>query len=501
MTPELAAKLATLLPAGYSPDQFRILEVEGEISEAKPADKEAAALIAAVTAGPAMINENGKPTIMKVVAWMCHADMVNLNGHSFVASELASVAPTLFRAPDFGVMDWNHAAILNWNDDPQIIGVWYDAEYAWDAKANKGAGAFGIRVTGMMFSWLFPEQANEMIADQERDGVVRFSMACIPKSEEFSTINGERAVVLHDPVFFTNSALNVQNADVDANGKVSEAADVSTMDLLKELSAEPAPFAVPASDSVIQATDGQGNKFNFVLIGSSSASVGVAGNWVPVVGSTTGTLNVPAVTISGIINNDGDLTQVKADMEDDLMEEKIAELEAQLAAFKEVEITLRAQLDALTTESAAAVAAAEASKTALDELKTTTDALQVALTEAQDALEAKTAELVASEEKLAEYVAKETAAAAADKLAARIAELPEMYMKAHRNREQEAQDRIEAGWMALSDEDWELKKVELFGGFSAKVGFVARSLDHGKLPLVSAGDESDIKAQVKSLIK
>jgi len=523
MTPEVKARLAAALPSGYALEDFRILDVEGEISEAKPADKEAAAVIAAVTAGPAMVNEAGKPTIMKVVAWMCHADLVNLNGHSFVASELAQVAPTLFQAPNFGVMDWNHSAILNWNDDPAMIGVWYNAEYAWDQKANKGVGAFGIRVTGMMFSWLFPTQANEMLADQVRDGVVRFSMACIPRSEEFATVQGQPAVILHDPVFFTNSALNVPNADPDASGKVTEDTTVSSGDLLEQL-AGPANttqlFMLPASKDTpgaVMATDGLGNQLYYVQVAGlqnpktivTTASSG---------GTTTGNLSsgTLVLTVDGkewsLINN-GDLTQVTADTEDDLMDqEKIAELEARIVALEAVEVALKAtettlatQIETLTTEHAAAMATVHAeieiSRTALDELKTTADALQLALTEAQGVIEARDAALAASEEKLAEYVAKETASTAAATLAARMAELPAMYLTAHEKREEGVRSRIEAAWTALSDEEWELKKVELFGGFSAKVGFVARSQDLGKLPVVGAGDESDLKTQVKSLIK
>lgn len=171
------------------------------------------------SAAPALINEQGRPTIMRVDAWMCHADMVNLNGDAFIGEELQAIVEAgLFQAPDFGVMDWNHSAVLQWNEDPTLIGVWYGSSYEMD----ESVGKMGVRVQGMMFAWLFPEQANEMLADQERFGYVNFSMACMAKSVEFGTIDGRRAAILHNPTFFTNSALNKPPADPAAKGRVSE---------------------------------------------------------------------------------------------------------------------------------------------------------------------------------------------------------------------------------------------------------------------------------------
>lgn len=525
MTPERQARLAALLPAGYALDQIRMIEVEGVVTddELSPIDK---AVIATVTAAPSPINAHGKPTVMRVVAWLCHADTVNLNGDAFVAQELAAIAPTLFRAPDFGVMDWNHSAVLNWNDDPAMIGVWYGAEYAWDAQALNGAGAFGIRATGMMFSWLFPEQANEMLADQVRDGHVRFSMACIAGSVEFGAVNGQSASILHNPVFFTNSALNRQNADVDANGAVSEDPTV-TSDLLRN--------QLAGNASLVQATDGLGNTLFYqvsgTLSGGTTTTTWPSGitttQWDGVI-ATPSPFNPKGIRYE-IRTKDGTTTLVPIpasdaqahDVEDALMKTKIAELEARVlelesieTALKASEVVLQEQITTLTDERNVAVAALEegtlqhtatldataALTTRVDELTTSVDALTVALAASEDALAIANEALAVAAAAQADSDAKDAELALAAKLVARMDELPQLYLDAHAKRDAEKQVRIEAAWLALSDEEWELKKEELVGGFPAKVGFVSRSQVLGVLPVSDASD-GPLKAQIKSLIK
>ena len=177
----LRERLQAQLPEGYNLDDLRLLEcraqfqsVDGEL------EAEEQAVVASIKeAGPALMTD-GKPTIMRVVAWMCHGDIPNKNRDAFVKEELQSLAPALFRQPNFGVMDFNHSAVIPWSDDPKVIGVWYKAEYAFDQAANEGKGAWGVLATGMMFAWAFPEQANALLGEQGRSGFVAFSMAATP---------------------------------------------------------------------------------------------------------------------------------------------------------------------------------------------------------------------------------------------------------------------------------------------------------------------------------
>jgi hypothetical protein len=206
----------------YTVDCLATLEPPHELTAI-----EIAAFSAAYEKAAAPLMTDGKPTVMRMTAWMCHEGM-NGNRQSFVAEELRAAAAKI-GLPNALVMDFNHSAIYGYTGEQRCIGLWYEGEYAWDQRAKDGKGAWGILVKGVMFAWLFPEIADTLQAEQARNGVIKFSMACMAGTTEYATdADGRSYAILHNPVFFTNSALDVPPADADARGLGSEstAADV-----------------------------------------------------------------------------------------------------------------------------------------------------------------------------------------------------------------------------------------------------------------------------------
>jgi hypothetical protein len=138
----------------------------------------------------------------------------------------------------------------------------------------------------------------------------------------------------------------------------------------------------------------------------------------------------------------------------------------------------------------------------LDELTTTREALASELAAAVEAQAALVTELEGYRAAKAAEAEAEAARVAEERLAARIAELPEPYRAAHAKREESVRTRLEANWAALSEEDWELKKEELSGGFVAiatalPFSFVARSQET-VLPAVA--EPTGLKAKIASHI-
>lgn len=218
----IRASLAGRLPAAYDLANLELVPVTGQASLVEATDADMAALQQQVAAMP-VIDTRGRPTLLRIDAWMVHADLANKNGQFFRAADLEAQAASLAREPDFLVMDWNHSAVIPNKDGPRAIGAWYQVSWEHDAAANGGKGAMGLRAQGMMWAWLFPEQANILLGEQARNGYATFSMAALAKEKSFmeDPETGRSVTVLHEPVFFTLSALDVAPADPDARGHVS----------------------------------------------------------------------------------------------------------------------------------------------------------------------------------------------------------------------------------------------------------------------------------------
>lgn len=438
-SPDIAARIASRLPPGRSVDDLRLVECTATI-EASPLSTVDAALQARIASeveaagGPPMLS-NGLPTILRVVAWMAHEGR-NLNGLRFLADDLGPAADRI-REPNYLPMDWNHSAVFPWSFDPKVIGMWYRAEKRWDPKAQDGKGAYGILMQGIMWSWVFPEQANAMLAEQERHGKLDFSMACLPERSELVIENGTVVEeIAHNPTFMTLSALDVPPADPDAIGVGEEGSDDPTLEtqLTTKLTALAAVAAVHAP------------------VGQSE--------------------------------------------EESMTPEEIAELNRQLADLR---AQLTQQLT-LQSTAAADLAAATARVTELEgeltEAQTAREALVTASTEATAAAEAQLTtlqeELAAAQARVAEYEAAEVAAAAETRYTARLASMPETYRAALERRTPEQQQSFRERWSEASDEAWETFRADaLLGMPNVQVSYRLLSEQEGGTVTTAAAADTD----------
>lgn len=444
----LSDRFIKALPSGIKPEHVRIIDC---IAVAQPQDltEQEKLVVASVTdkASVPLINPEGKPTVMKVVAWMAH-EGVNRNRQGFVKAELEALAPTLFRAPDFGVMDWNHSAVALFSDDPKLIGIWYNASFAFDEKAQK----WGIIATGMLFSWLFPEQANSLLADETRLGSMRFSMACIPDTIEISKDEKGSFEILHNPVFFTVSALDVAPADPNAVGLGSEDPDQNVETIRQRLLnvANTKPW------QKLLAAKMQGEPMDELIKELTEA-------------------------------------RIKAEREAGAITEKFSQAEKSLTSATEALETMTSEVAALKAKAEGLQASFDDSAAKYAELETARDA---AIAE-RDALKEQVAALTLQVEELTK-VTDQVAAEAEDTarkatLEARIAALPESYRKAHLAKPEEKRTLIEARWISKTAEEWDAFIKEDLAGFAPqdiRVSFLQRTEDEGvRLPATKGAGE------------
>lgn len=483
---QLKKRLAQVLPKGYEAELARVVEISGKVQPvAELSDEDRAALVFAteqgITAGGPDPITDGKPTLMRVVAWMCH-EGVNRNGDAFVAEELPSAAAKV-TARNPLVMDWNHAAIVG--GPGRIIGVWSKLDYAFDKQARSGQGAWGILAEGVMFAWAYPDIADTMLAEQERKGKVDFSMACIPSSVEFGEMDGKRAAILHNPIFFTLSALDVAPGDKDAIGVVKEG---DNRDVVEE-------------------------ELRQQLTGASSVTANGVGSWTISNGITSYTLLLdPAplmrtasmsikLSATATRNEAGELeivaTAVDADGKELAKETFVTKTEpvvkAEVHAASEAKIAEQETL-------------LEASKISFAELEATAEELGNQVTELQAQLDAKVAELAAAQAALAEIEAEKLALEQAKRMEKRMAELPESYREAHMKRDEARRAEIEAEWAKMSDEQWAAKlediSLALPKGTARIATFLERSQREGLLPVAAAPAEvSDAQAIAERIHK
>lgn len=463
-------QLVVNLPAGYNIAELLFVPTESKVIPEESLSEAEQAILAQTRLGsPPMINTDGRPTILRIVKWMCHAGVPNENGDMFVSEELKTLANDLFRAPNFGVMDWNHAAIIPDGESPPLMGVWYKADYAFNPSAAGGMGAWGVLVTGMMFAWLFPEVADALVAEQTRSGVIKGSMACIPKSVEYVDLGERSARVLHNPVFFTHSLLSRRPADANATGLVSEDPGANVDEMARRC------LQGKKSDDVEddpQHEQDPMDELEDLLEELDLAHTAPALAAVPVLAAST--------ELGGHIMTEKELDELKA-----AHEAQVTALQAELA-------TVRAELEAVTLR-------LDGAATQLAEVSTARDAIATALEVAEAQLGIKVLELEQAQTELARLQAEEDARVRAAKLESRIAELNETYRASHAKHPEELRAKIEAHWAELTDEEWEVKKAELMAGMPARVGYVARSQQEGAL--LVAEQSGGILARLTSHIK
>lgn len=436
---------AGVVPEGYSVEELRLIPVNAKIAACGLDLNDQMALAAAreaartagkqeLAGGPDPITD-GRPTYMRVVAWMCHEGR-NRNGDAFVRQELPAAAAKIdVRHPL--VMDWNHAAILG--GPGRVIGFWYKADYAFDQKAAEGEGRWGILVEGLMFAWAYPEIADAMLAEQARSGSIDFSMACIPSSVEFGEVDGKHAAILHNPVFFTHSALDVPPGDPDAVGLAKEDKDgvdhtSAEGDLRHQLTSASAH------------TQEKAMKIKLTVVANEAGDkLTIRAEGVDEQGNV-----VAAETLEGVA-----LTK---------LEEKIAELTAKLNEAGTEKTELETKL--------------AASKSGSEEVEAMVEGLKKEL----DLKAEKIAEL---EGKVAEFEAEKQKLAKAEKLAARKAELPESYLAEHEKLDAEKKAEVEARWADMSDELWAEKVDDINKAVPASArtaSYLERSKKEGLIP-------------------
>lgn len=450
VTAEQAKKIEAKLPAGRTIDDLRLIRCAAKIVETEPDAAETDLVAQAVeTSGQPPLITDGKPTIMRIVAWMAH-EGINLNRQSFLADDFGPAADAI-RIPNVLPMDWNHSAFRSMSMDDKAIGVWYSAEKRWDPEAKDGKGAYGIMTSGVVWSWLFPKYANEMMAEMQRSGKIEFSMACLPTSVETARDeNGKEYEILHKPVFLTNSALDVPPADPDATGiGVEGSSDPNLESNLKVQLTTGKEQVMPEAASLTPNAKDQEEGMEELMKQASELKTQLADAMA----------KLASLTLA-----QEELTKVKAELE-----AANAEIEKLKAEMTEV----ASARDALKQEAAAAVEAAEKVKVELEE----------------------------ATKKLTEIAAKEDAEKAAARYAERVAKLPQSYRDALEKRSDEDRARFEKKWTAASDEDWTEFASEIEFAFKdVRVSYLDRSRkEGGELP--TSGAEADSISATLAAIK
>lgn len=366
---------------------------------------------------------NGRPRMLHLDAWIVH-EGGNDNGHFFIASDLKKAVDQrkLFEAPYGGVIDFNH--------DLTPIGYWYAAEYQFDSEAEK----YGIKAKGAIWAWLFPEKTDKILAQQEKNGRVDFSMSLLTpedKMTRFIDAAGRKWTAVHEPTFVAASALDRRPADLDATGTARDEGaamhDEGTLDLA-------------ASNENFE----EDLKMD-------------------------------------------ELKTLLADLKADVSEDAITAI---VAAVEPVVRSIRDDLDARNTEVETLTSRAESAEAQVKTVEASLEekALLIETLEAQKGeLEAQVAEL----KTVVDAVEADKKAKAFEELkASRLEQVPEaMRSRVEALPEDKMQTMITA-WANLSDEDWTLRLEEF------KV--VEQAAEATRLPIGSVQDKSSLRDYLRN---
>jgi hypothetical protein len=206
----------------FDPDKFTFLPITASVREFEPGeDILKSAILAALETARAgrqevaavdPIGPNNMPRMLQLSGWITYSDEVNANARAFTKADLEEVvANGMFKAPFFGMIDYNH--------DFNLYGVWYETKFAYDEVAQQ----WGIWGEGVIFAWRYTELADKMLAMQARNGNIKLSMACLAGFyEPAQTPEGTDYLVARKPVFFTTSVLDVDPAFPNSRAYGSE---------------------------------------------------------------------------------------------------------------------------------------------------------------------------------------------------------------------------------------------------------------------------------------
>lgn len=450
LTDALRARIASRLPEGYDAANLRILTASAVIlgPETEETPLEAKLAEEMSKAGVPKITE-GRPTIMRIVAWVAHEGM-NRNRLSFRKEDLEAAALQIGE-PNFLPMDFNHSAVDPY--DQRVIGVWYHADYAHNPKARDGVGAWGLRARGVLWSALFPEQSTKLLAEQARNGHMEFSMACIPQSTEIARdADGRVFEIAHKPVFFTFSALDIRPGDPDARGLGEEGSQDPELETRLEQELQQAADAPEALATALLAWLRSGMT-DLVTASHQEEGMDELLKFLQAQASKMAdkeTLEAIETKVAALV----DAAKAQADQTEarQALETKVAELTDRIA-------TLETALDAAKQELATASTKIEEQNTALAE---------------RDAELAKVHEREAEEARTA-------------RLATRVAELPEHVRAAHLAQADEKRVETEARWASKTDEEWQALLADFALVPRVAKSYLQRSEEEGRLPGGTSG--------------
>lgn len=426
ITNEMRTALAKVVPGGSDLGLLRMVPGRGQVrSAADLSDAESAVLADATKqAGVDPIGPDGKPAILRISAWMCHAlPSVNLNRAAFVGEELQALSYTLFRAPQFGLIDVNHAAVRSWSTDEKMVGVWTKADWAFDQQALDGKGCWGLLASGVVFSWAFPEVATMLLGEQARHGSVAVSMTCLPSTIEYRSDADGEFELLHNPVYFAVAVLDVPPADPDSLGAVTEDPSISDETLRTRIAQ--VEESVMEEEIVVPA-------------------------------------EVVVETLAPVVEEPAPATPETV-------------VEALVVEAPVVETVVEAPVVEPVVESADLTAKLADAETRLLELATVRDTLKASLDIAGQMITQLTDKIAEQEAELATFRATVIETARLDRLQARLAELPAEFRKTHDAREAEAKARVEARWAGLTDAEWQDTRADLVAYLPVKIGYALRS--------------------------
>lgn len=393
--------------------------------------------IKSITSALAPITSDGKPMMLQISAWIVHAPKPNENNQGFRSDDLMRIAQAgLFQAPYFGMIDLDH----DWT--PR--GVWYSAEWAYDAQAD----SWGLLAKGAIWAWKFPEIAEYLMKRQSVVGYVDVSMGALYlHSEPKVWEDGRQYEEIHDPVFVATSVLTKQPADPAAQGLVVLDGGTETNDILTQILKASADAGVSPEDEEIN-MDELMKKIE-ALLGEQKAEL------QPLIDA-----------VAKLAKAESDLAEAATARE--TAEGQVAELTATVATLTSEKTELTATIATLSGEKGTAEAALEGAQTTIASLNEQVETLTAFKAE----IDAKVAE-----------------AAKAEKLAARKAEIPEVVM-ASMDLEKDDDKSLFEGWMAQTDEQWDATKRVLALASNRK-SHAERSEAEGNLS--GASDKGDNK--------
>lgn len=415
--------------AKYNPDNLKFIPLRAQVAEMELTEETIRAAVnraiarastakeAKADVGP--VGPNDKPRMLQMSAFIAHAGPPNRNRQAFVESELqATVADGLFKAPYFGMIDYNH--------DFTAYGAWYAAEWAFDNEA----GQWGILAHGAVWAWRYSDLADKFLAQQARQGFVDVSMSCLYlQSDLLHDANGDMYELIHKPIFLTTSLLDVPKGDADARGLVSEDPSQSNQDRTAEL---------------LKASLAHNEAFNI----EEDAMEELMKKIEAMFGEQKDALKPLAEALANLPQVEQKLAAAMKAHEAALA--RVAELEGQVAT--------------LTNEKASLTTAKETADVALATVKTENERLTGEVTELKSFK--------------AGIEEKEAKAAKEARALSRTAEIPEAVLETVKGMEKG--EEILAKWMEQSDDEWTVTKAT-FAIASKKPSMADRSAKEGTL--------------------